>query len=356
MKIAHLFTGGNIGGIECMCREYTKISIHEHYILVLWGDGPVLKEIRENGIKVVYLNLKHTDLISGYLKIKKFCSDNKIDVLIAEHEAILSHVFLWMFKKNNLKKVVYAHCNASFMCRSQEKKGLFIRKLILSLSMKSADLVVAISNNVKLSLIQQFSVPDRKITVLYNGVALPNNLLSSRKKDLHKIIYVGRLIEDKGVQKIIDAVKMLGPLYHLDIIGDGPYRSTLENQCKDCEIMFSFHGFQSDVYSYLSNTSVFVHVPDCEEGFGLTVVEAMASGNICIVAEKGALPEIIQDNYNGFVLKQSDSKSIAQKIDFIANSSSDEFLDKIRNNGINTAHNLSINKYADNLDKLLSCL
>ena len=45
-----------------------------------------------------------------------------------------------------------------------------------------------------------------------------------------------------------------------------------------------------------------------------------------------------------------------QQLDFIANSSSDEFLDKIRNNGINTAHNLSINKYADNLDKLLSCL
>lgn len=68
------------------------------------------------------------------------------------------------------------------LCVAVKKKRPFIRKLILSLSMKSADLVVAISNNVKFSLIQQFSVPDRKITVLYNGVTLPNNLLSSRKR------------------------------------------------------------------------------------------------------------------------------------------------------------------------------
>ena len=56
-----------------------------------------------------------------------------------------------------------------------------------------------------------------------------------------------------------------------------------------------------------------------EEGFGISVVEAMARGCIPITFKKGGLVEIIQDGVNGFIVNNTESVELAEKIDYAIN-------------------------------------
>lgn len=354
MKIAHLFAGGNIGGIECLCREYTKYSCHEHVIFVLWGDGPVLNEIKKNNVKVYNLGLTSKNILSGVKKVERLCKDKEIDILIAEHEAILSHIILYglKIKRSKTRTIIYAHCHASFMCREEEKKGLFIRKWIIKKSMNRADGIIAISEAVKNSLEKYFECSYSKITVIHNGIDLGSITYSLENKDNHKILYVGRLIKDKGVQTIIKAVGKLGEHYHLDIVGDGDYRSELEKISKKYNANVTFHGFQSDTNPFLKSTGIFVHVPNCEEGFGLTVVEAMAAGNICIIGKRGALPEIVDDGVDGVLINSDNSDELSSKIRVIAENTSNDKICRMRQKARVKAEQFSMEKYVDKVDSL----
>ena len=65
----------------------------------------------------------------------------------------------------------------------------------------------------------------------------------------------------------------------------------------------SFEGKSNRVRDYLYAADVFVHPARCPEGFGITLVEAMATGLPCIAFEKGAIPELITSGREGFLEK-----------------------------------------------------
>lgn len=363
MKIAHLFVAGNIGGIECLCRDYIQRSRHEHIILVLWGDGPILDELKNQGIRVIYLNLSRKDIFGGYKKVRAVCEHEHIDVIVAEHEAIQSHIILMLFRlfKTRMKTIAYAHCHASFMCRESERRGLIARKMILARSLASADCVIAISDTVANSLAHYFKTDRSHIMVIYNGIVLPHQRveeqgISKFGQACKNVIYVGRLIEEKGVQTIIGAMSFLDDTYHFDIVGDGIYRKHLEELCHGLEDRVTFHGFQTDVQRYLSEASVFVHVPECEEGFGLTVVESMAAGNICIVGNRGAMSELVNNGENGFLIESGDARRLADKIRYIFEVMSDADRSQMIRNAQKKAGEFSIERYAKIMDAFYSSI
>lgn len=363
LKIAHIFVAGNIGGIECLCRDYIQYSEHEHIILVLWGDGPILDELKKQGIRVIYLNFSRKNVLGGYKKVRDICENEHVDVIVAEHEAIQSHIILMLFRhfKTRMKTVAYAHCHASFMCREKERRGLVIRKMILARSLASADCVVAISDAVANSLVQYFKTNRSHIRVTYNGIILPHQSGEGQEtyqfgKTGKNIIYVGRLIEEKGVQTIIGAMRLLDDTYHLDIVGDGIYRKHLEELCHGLEDRVIFHGFQTDVQRYLSKASVFVHVPECEEGFGLTVVESMVAGNICIVGNRGAMSELVNNGEDGFLIESGDSRRLADKIRYIFEDMSDADRSQMIRNAQKKAGEFSIECYTKKMDALYSSI
>lgn len=363
MKIAHLFAGGNIGGIECLFRSYVKYSKHQHIVLVLWGNGPILDDLRKLGIKVIYLNLSSKNIIGAYFKIRKICCSEKIDIIIAQHEAILSYIVLFLLKRTlfPIYTIAYAHCNASFMLQESENSVLNLRKKVISFTLRNVDSVIAISENVKQSLVAYFCIALEKISVLYNGVELAiddNSIFQdhdlSRKNLSHtNIIYVGRLIKEKGVQTIIKAIKLLNSNYQLTIVGDGPYREYLEKLSIGCEERIFFVGVQKNIYNYLKKADIFVHVPDCEEGFGLTVVEAMSTGIVCIVGNRGAMSEIIDNGINGYLITSGDPNVLAKKIEEVSQIINSKNIKKIVLNARNKSNLFSIKKYTDDLDRML---
>ena len=80
-----------------------------------------------------------------------------------------------------------------------------------------------------------------------------------------------------------------------------------------------FTGYRSDTADLLNAIDIFIH-PSLWEGFGLSVLEAMAMGKPVIATRVSALPELIEDTVSGFLVEPKDPDALAAMITLLAGS------------------------------------
>lgn len=195
-------------------------------------------------------------------------------------------------------------------------------------SIKKYDSVVSISNAVHHDLKNRANIDS---TIIENGIVVKN--IRYRKFALetplnrpYKIVQVSRLsLPKKGQDILIRAVSILiNKQYNIELtfIGDGVSRKELEKLAKDENINSNvrFLGLQNRnyIYSELCKYDLFVQ-PSRNEGFGLTVAEAIASGIPVLVSNIEGPMEIIEKGKYGFYFKNGNVQSCANTIDFILN-------------------------------------
>lgn len=175
-------------------------------------------------------------------------------------------------------------------------------------------------------------------------------------KRIH-IIYIGRLIEEKGVQLLIEAISMLNVNdIMLEIVGDGNYREEIEALVKSYNLkdVVVLYGEQPEVEKYLLGSDIFVHPAIWNEAFGITLIEAMSYGLVCIAFNKGAIPEIIDNEVNGFLVDECNAEALARSL----NKTIDTFktdrklMEEIRKNAVNRSRDFSFDKYVQRLHDL----
>lgn len=364
MRVLHLMAGGDVGGIEVLLKDYAGYSRHQNFFCVMWGkNGRITCKMRENGVRVIELEASHTDLLSPVKKVLTLCRKEKIQVILAHHSAPLCHLILMAARRTvpGIRTVAYAHSNIHDweLAGSLQKT---VRRWIFRRSYQKADGVVAISKSVRDSVTDVFRVDVGKIRVIYNGVMLSRFSPQSedgsiRRGCLMEVIYVGRLIEEKGVQNTIRGLAQLPAdlEYQFTVIGDGPYRTELEELTDEsglhCHV--DFLGTRMDVPELLEAANVFIHLPEWEEGFGITLVEAMAAGKICICGKVGAIPEIIDDGVNGFLIEKEKYRTSGDVLADIGRRLYSEDMNKVRREAVRTAERFSIEHFAEELDEYL---
>jgi glycosyltransferase involved in cell wall biosynthesis len=97
------------------------------------------------------------------------------------------------------------------------------------------------------------------------------------------------------------------------IVGDGPRRAFLERETRRLGIAerVRFVGALDDVRIALAVMDVFIFASRWPEGFGLTLVEAMAAGKPVVAMRMGAIPDIIQHGVSGWLVPPEDPAAIA---------------------------------------------
>lgn len=117
------------------------------------------------------------------------------------------------------------------------------------------------------------------------------------------VLYVGRLVQAKGVQDLIAAFKRIEHPCRLVIVGDGPYRKRLEEQADgDPNIHFAGEMRGGQLITAYQTATVFVN-PSYSEGLPTSVMEAMAAGVPVIATAVGGTSELIHDGVTGILVR-----------------------------------------------------
>jgi len=185
----------------------------------------------------------------------------------------------------------------------------------------AATRVICCSRYMKAEINNLFAVQNEQIAIIPNGVsmeyqeAVPD--LSTRDNN---IFFIGRLVPEKGVQVLINAMPMVLaaiPDARLVIGGRGPCYDDLLTQVKELGISAAVDlpGYIDDEYKERLYREAAVAVfPSLYEPFGIVALEAMAAGTPVVVSEVGGLGEIIRDQINGIKVAPGDPETLATAI------------------------------------------
>ncbi len=177
-------------------------------------------------------------------------------------------------------------------------KDYWILEKINRYVFKNVNKIIAVSETLKIIVNRNIDEPNKTVEIS-NGIDLHKFTYSAAKSREPYILFVGSLIERKGVDTLIRAfaeIAILIPTYKLIIIGDGILREELGNLCMKLgvqqKVVFLGHLPPSIVHEWMTKSRVFV-LPSREEGQGVVLLEALASGTPCVGSRVGGIPGIL---------------------------------------------------------------
>lgn len=170
-----------------------------------------------------------------------------------------------------------------------------------------------------------FQVPQDKIDIIENGVnadefrsRLPEGFRENYAHPNEKIVFfVGRLVQEKGVQVLIDAIPEIlqnHPNTKFVIAGRGPKLDELKFQASQIGVYDRcyFTGFISDeARNNLYRVCDLAVFPSLYEPFGIVALEAMAARVPVLVTETGGLAEIVKDGIDGIKVHPGSAHELA---------------------------------------------
>lgn len=149
--------------------------------------------------------------------------------------------------------------------------------------------------------LEQSKFTKSKIVYLRNPLPLDTKYELNDHNDNY-VLYFGRLFKEKGVQTLIDSFKDLE--YKLVILGTGPIEEELKQYVKNNSITnVEFKGFKQgeELENYIKNSRCVVLPSEWYENGPYSAMEAMALGKPLIVSSLGGLPELVEQDVNGYI-------------------------------------------------------
>lgn len=188
--------------------------------------------------------------------------------------------------------------------------------------MKYLDVLTAVSDSGAEYAAGMTSQP---ITIIPNGIDLKkyDHPHIPKKEQVDTILYVGRLEKRKGVKYLLQAYSLLSQdNKHLKLIiaGDGPDREKLEIIAEDLKLPnVSFLGFISEELKLelLDQADVFCSPALYGESFGIVLLEAMATGTVCVAGNNSGYSDLMQGVGAISIVNPEDSQEFARKLDLL---------------------------------------
>ncbi len=307
MKVIHVVYGMAFGGIETMLVNIMNEQVKSIDVSLLILNDQIETSIidkidkRVNIVKIGRpIGSKN---ILYLLKFNSFLSKEKNAVIHIHHPGIIKFLFPWV---------------------GRERRCLTMHAIPTAIDIKQArsyEHIFAISKCVYKEL-KKYSIESK---IILNGN--DNSKFSTREvifnsHKIFKIVQVGRLMHTiKGQDLSIKACSLLKEMgirdFHLNIIGDGESRDFLQSMVKSLKLeeFVTFWGSQTQEYiaNHLKDYDLFVQ-PSRREGFGLTVLEAMAAKIPVLVSDQEGPLEIIENGKYGFSFHSDDAEDYAKKI------------------------------------------
>jgi len=288
MKVLHVITGLDAGGAEIQLALILKYTRHETDVVTLYNPGPVADLIRSGGTSVRDIGMRRNTEISALLRLRSLIAEGRYDVVHTHlfRTQIYGRPAAWLA---GTPVVLTTEHSIGETHIERRKMTSAVRGLYLASELFS-DATIAVADVVKERLIK-WGVSGRKITVIPNGLDVPALAFdpAARQRvreqfgispDTYVIGALGRLDPNKRIDLVVEAaMPVLGDQCKILVIGRGEDQARVEAAVDRLGVRehVIFGGFQSDTAAMMASFDVYV-AASVQETFGLSVLEAMASG------------------------------------------------------------------------------
>ncbi|MBI2196475.1 glycosyltransferase family 4 protein [Candidatus Daviesbacteria bacterium] len=329
----------NIGGVETHLDDLCKALAEKGFKVTVLTYRPLQTKTgwkiieREKNIEIIRLpwisNLFYKLVKSPFLEFLYLLPGlffwspfvillKKIDV-IHSHGLVAGFVGVFWGKIFNKRTVVSIHSIYHF-----PKKGLY--RDFVGWIFKNADYCLGLSKQ-SAEEIRSLGIPAKKVDNFTYWIDLHKFKVQNSKLKIKKqlgweykftVLFVGRLVEGKGVEELLESVRKWHRAIDLKIIGAGPLEDMVKKAAeKNKNLEFIGTIDQNRLPLYYSVADLLIVPSTSEEGFGRVILESLACGTPILGAKKGAIPEAMNETVGRFL--EVSPLNIKNKVEYFFN-------------------------------------
>jgi glycosyltransferase involved in cell wall biosynthesis len=328
-KILYLVKTLDVGGAERFTFNLCKYFVNIFSDVTVFSSGGIfVEELIKSGVNIYNSPLAANNGILNFFLLKRelsyFLKNNHFDIIHCQHRYFVP--IIHSLKLNNTK-IVYT-ANNYF--------NDFYQKLI------RADAIVGISPTIFNNLIKTMKAQKGNIISINYGVA---EIVKRLPNDDFCIGYIGRIIKEKGIFELLQAIRILKNTYpniKLLIYGEGKDKNDILNFIKkyDLQDNIELKDISVNLEDIYNRINIMVLPSKMNEGLPLSIIECLINKIIVIATSQGAVKDIIIDGKTGFVIDSPIASAIANKFEYVLKYY--EQLEEIKNN----AYQLVKEKYS----------
>lgn len=324
IEILILITELGIGGAQklvAQTAEGLNRNKYEITVACLYQAGYWAKWLESHGISVLDLKMRSKFDFHVLTRLASHVRSKEIR-LINTHLFHANLVGTMIGKRVDVPVIIST--------RHSDEIGGRRREIINRLTVPFRDHTIAISDSVMRTELKRSGVNPLKISTITNGIDTneflksDEHLIASIRNEFDLsnddivIVYIGRIVPEKGLAFLLNAVRLLKPKCYdtkVLIIGGGTAESEVQsmvakNNLQDSVIL---GGIRTEISEILSIGDIFV-LPSLWEGLPLGLIEAMAAAKPVIATAVGGVPEIVINEKTGLLVPPADSESLAEAI------------------------------------------
>lgn len=311
-KLVHVTSSLAIGGAEKVLYLLVKELMHYDFdqVVFYFHEGPYVQQLERLGIKTVCITGK-------WYRYDLFFFVRLVRAIQAERPRVI-HSLLWAAnvsvrlcaKLLGIAVVTVYHNNV-------DQDGC-IRSFFDRLTLCYATHIVAVSDQVKESIVKRMPAVQRPVSVITNGILIEQSLLSKTKEqlglqpDIFVIGAVGRLVSVKRFDYLISTCARMSNV-HIVIIGAGPAYQLLSDKITSGNFRNVSIIEHVDALHYYALFDCFVQ-PSIREGISLALLEAMSYGKPCIVTGIHGYHPVITHKKDGLIVCPYDQEALCNTI------------------------------------------
>ncbi len=252
-------------------------------------------------------------LLKGAKALKRYLKEHKIDLIMSIGGNV--NFFMWYAARKNAAKQVF--CEHINLTSALEDKSNALLRLI---GVKTVDKIITLTEEDKQCYIEHYNLEETLVDCIPNWID-PQLLENETTYDAasKKIITVGRLCEQKGLDYLVEIAKTVFDRYkdwQWDIWGDGPDREALEELIANSGLSGNLHlkGTTSNLYSLYPEYSLYA-MTSRSEGLPMVLLEAKSCNLPIVSFDCPTGPsEIVEEGVSGYLVETFDTESFADKV------------------------------------------
>jgi glycosyltransferase involved in cell wall biosynthesis len=337
-KILHIITSIDNGGAENHLYDLIsqQVKIYDVFLIYFKGTNYHRNNLVRNGVKIFKVNFSNKNVLSFVIKFLEVLKIyKKIKPEIVHCHLWISELYGLLLKllyRKSFFLLITKHLDSFIFEGSFGRnfflKGIFLEKIIFNFS----NHIIFISKSVKNFFLQNINIKRQKYSTIYYGVNFDKFSKFKRKESIHLkkklnidnntfiLGCVARHVEQKSLDILLKSFSLFvkrNPKIKIKLImiGKGHLEKDLKQLAKNLSIYKKIIWIRNTnfIQLYYNIFDIFC-LTSKYEGFGLVLLESLASGVPILATKSGAIPEIVKNKINGHLVRHGDIENFSRRI------------------------------------------